>query len=62
MSDTPKKRRGRPPAEQKSMALMTWVPESAVDKLCAIARQQRVSVSKAASRILIVQLTRGTGK
>lgn len=51
------RRRGRPRSQEKSTPIMTRVPDSVVDKLCALARDQRVSVSKAASRILILQLT-----
>lgn len=58
MSDTPKKRPGRPKGTEETTALTTRVPISTVDKLCALARENRVSPSMMTRRILIQHLTR----
>lgn len=58
MSDTPKKRPGRPKGAEQTMALTTWVPVSTVDRLCELASKEKVSVSTMTRRILTSQLTR----
>jgi hypothetical protein len=58
-SDVPvrRKRIGRPPAAEKTSAVSTRVPLVLHDQLCAVARQQRTSVSDVVRRVVETALS-----
>jgi hypothetical protein len=56
LSTSPPQRRGRPPAKEPGTALSTWVPASQYDRLCKIAAQHDMTVSRLVRQVLIVCL------
>lgn len=52
------RRRGRPPLNEPGSSVSAWVPVAYHDKLIALARQERTSVSSLVRRLLVMQLGR----
>jgi hypothetical protein len=53
-----KSRGGRPRAEVRSTALMTWVPTTYHDRLIQMANERHMSVSGLVRQILILRLSK----
>lgn len=52
------RRRGRPPAQEQSTGLTTWVPNRFHDQLIKLANERSMSVSALVKTLLIRQLQR----
>lgn len=51
-----RRRRGRPPVEEKRSSVSTWVPVSLHDRLIEVASQREISISELVREAIVITM------